>query len=252
MIWDVKQAVILAGGSGKRLMPFTKDRPKPMVIVDDFPFLDYLIHSILQIGIKKILILTGYKSKIIEQRYKKISNNYGLEIDFSIGKVNDRTGRRVLNAKEKLNDNFLLMYGDNYWPIEFNRMIDFANKTNSQAYTTVYNNLDGSGEYGFQNNIHINDQGLVIKYDKQMESSALNGVDIGYFLINKKSLNFNVTDNISFEEDIITEYVSKSKLSAYRTNQKYYYITNIKTLNKFRDFVVTKNIKSLHKHFFEE
>ena len=70
MSWNVKQAVILAGGSGKRLMPLTKDRPKPMVLVGKHPFLDYLINSILQAGIKKILILTGYKSKIIEQRYK--------------------------------------------------------------------------------------------------------------------------------------------------------------------------------------
>ena len=55
------------------------------------------------------------------------------------------------------------MYGDNYWKIEFNKMIDFANTKNSKVFTTVYNNVDGSRKYGFQNNIHINDQGLVVK-----------------------------------------------------------------------------------------
>ena len=40
------------------------------------------------------------------------------------------------------------MYGDNYWKIEFNKMIDFANTKNSKVFTTVYNNVDGSGEYG--------------------------------------------------------------------------------------------------------
>ena len=45
--------------------------------------------------------------------------------------------------------------------------------------------------------------------DKRRESSELNGVDIGYFLVNKNSLNFNISENISFEEDIITDFVSK-------------------------------------------
>ena len=131
-------------------------------------------------------------------------------------------------------------------------MIDFANETNNQIFTTVYNNLDGSGEYGFKNNIHISEEGLVIKYDKKMKSSELNGVDIGYFLVNKNSLNFNINDNVSFEEDIITNFVSNNELSAYRTNNKYYYITSVKTLNRFQNFVETENIKPIHKRFFEE
>ena len=62
---NINQAVILAGGLGKRLRPLTNSIPKPMTMVNRYPFLDYLIRSIVDINIKNILILTGYKSQII-------------------------------------------------------------------------------------------------------------------------------------------------------------------------------------------
>ena len=63
----IKQAVILAGGKGTRLLPLTKNLRKPMVPINNIPFLSYLIYYLRQKGIKKILILVGYK-------YKKIIN----------------------------------------------------------------------------------------------------------------------------------------------------------------------------------
>jgi NDP-sugar pyrophosphorylase family protein len=65
----IRQAVILAGGKGKRLLPLTKNIPKPMAIVNNVPFLSYLIYALKKKGIKKILILVGYKSKKIINFY---------------------------------------------------------------------------------------------------------------------------------------------------------------------------------------
>ena len=53
---NIDQAVILAGGLGKRLRPLTNSIPKPMTIVNRYPFLDYIIRSIVDIKIKNILI----------------------------------------------------------------------------------------------------------------------------------------------------------------------------------------------------
>ena len=65
-IKKIDQAVILAGGIGKRLKPITNSIPKPLANINGSPFLDYLIKSVRDLGINKILILTGYKSdKII-------------------------------------------------------------------------------------------------------------------------------------------------------------------------------------------
>ena len=115
----IKQAVILAGGKGKRLMPLTKNLPKPMVLVNNIPFLSYLIFYLKQKGIKKILILVGYKYKKIIEYYK---NTTDIEIQFSYSSVKSDTGKRVLDAYKLLDKEFLLLYGDNFWVPNIKKM----------------------------------------------------------------------------------------------------------------------------------
>ena len=57
------QAVILAGGKGTRLLNLTKEMPKAMIDVNGRPFIEILINQLKKKGIKKFLILAGYKKK---------------------------------------------------------------------------------------------------------------------------------------------------------------------------------------------
>ena len=132
------QAVIFAGGKGNRLKPLTNTIPKPMAPVNGLPFLDYLIYSIVRSGIKDILILVGYKSEFIIERYSTIS---GVKIDFSFGSETYNTGKRLISAYSKLSNHFLLMYGDNYWPIEIKKMWQNYKKLQVGVSTTVFLNL---------------------------------------------------------------------------------------------------------------
>ena len=158
------QAVILAGGQGDRLRPLTNKIPKPMVEINDYPFLDYLINTLLKINIKKILILVGYKSNKIIDRYSKLKD---IIIDFSFSDENTLTGKRIIDAKDKLDDIFLLLYGDNYWEIEWERMLETYKKMNCPVMTTVYSNKNADGEYGNSNNIQTKSN-IVTEYDKKI------------------------------------------------------------------------------------
>ena len=180
---NIKQAVILAGGKGSRLRPITDKIPKPMVPVNEVPFLDYLLKTIYDAGIKDILILTGYKSEVIEKYYSNRKNKK-LNIQFSEGEINYKTGKRLIHAYDKLDSHFLLLYGDNYWPIDINKMVENYINMNALVSTTVFSNLKGTGEYGLQNNVLVlND--LVYQYDKKRNLDGLNGVDIGFFIVDK-------------------------------------------------------------------
>ena len=95
----IKQAVILCGGLGKRLMPLTKKLPKPMVKLNNKPFLEYII-NLLKNGITEILILAGYRYEKIT-RYFEDGRKFGVNIKYSIGPIEWDTGERVYNAKEK-------------------------------------------------------------------------------------------------------------------------------------------------------
>ena len=239
---ELKQAVILAGGRGERLRPLTNTIPKPMVPIHGIPFLNYLINSVIEVGIKRVLILTGYKSKVIIDRYDNWRKDE-IEIRYSVGTEQDQTGRRLLNAYELLDDHFLLLYGDNYWPIELNQMLDLYRRKNAEVLTTVFSNKNGTGEYGYENNISVGVDNFVQRYDKQRKTHNLNGVDIGYFIVNKTTINPDVAENISFEEDILPELIRKKQLIAHIANTQYYYITNMDSLKNFESAVMEKNIQ---------
>lgn len=244
LICTVEQAVILAGGRGERLRPLTDTIPKPLAPIGGIPFMDYLIQSLIDVRIRKILILVGYRGDLIMRRYGKSLNN-GVKIEYSVGDVEDNTGRRLLNAYELLDKNFLLLYGDNYWPIEFRDMLALYQQKSVKALATVFSNRDGTGEYGYENNIKVTRDNFVEKYDKSGESKGLNGVDIGYFLIDKNILDPAVKENISFEEIILPKLISERELVAYVTDTHYYYITDLKSLINFESIVNKSHIKHI-------
>ena len=61
--------LILCGGKGERLRPFTDDTPKPLIKINNLAFLDYLIFNLSRYGFNQILILTSYKHKLFLKKY---------------------------------------------------------------------------------------------------------------------------------------------------------------------------------------
>ncbi len=79
---NLNQAVILAGGLGTRLKPYTDKFPKPMIEINGKPFINYLLEYLASEKIKKVIILSGYKSEIIENHIGD-GSKFGVEVTFS-------------------------------------------------------------------------------------------------------------------------------------------------------------------------
>ena len=234
----IRQAVILAGGEGIRLRPLTYEVPKPMVLVNNRPFLEYLIDMLKENGISEVVLLLGYLPEKITQ-YFGDGSNFGINIKYSIGDVSFKTGTRIKNAGHLLDEVFLLLYGDNYWPLNLKNLLEFYVKYKTLASVTVYSNKDGTGEYGAENNIYV-DGGYVLKYDRTRKDRDLNGVDIGFFIINRKVLELMPNHNFSFEEEILPVLVDKRQLSGYLTEHRYYYISTLESLKLTENFLQSK------------
>jgi len=236
----INQAVILVGGMGKRLLPITKNIPKPMAPINNIPFLSYLIFSLKKTGVKRILLLVGYKSQKIIKFYK---NNKDIVIKFNYSSVKSETGKRILDAYKFLDSEFLLLYGDNFWEPNLKKMYKKFKSKNAKISTTVFNNKFGTGEYGKENNVYVKKDSFVKKYDKTRSYRNLNGVDIGYFIVKKNFLRYfkKKNKNYSFERDILIKAIELKKLIAYRTNNQYFSITDLKMLKKFEK--ISKQMK---------
>lgn len=217
----IKQAVILAGGLGTRLRPFTNEHPKPMYRFNNKPFIEYLVEQVKSFGIKKIVILLGYKAQEI-QGYLGDGSRYGLNIEYSVTPVEYETGNRLLEIRDSLDDRFLLMYCDNYCPIDFDKLVSDADMNDAAIQITAYTNKD---DYT-KDNLLIADDGQVKVYDKKRETPGLKGVDIGYAIIKKETLELLDSNSgiVNFEKEVYPQCVSQGKLFATSVEHRYYSI----------------------------
>lgn len=239
----ITQAVILAGGQGKRLNPFTLNNPKPLIPINGVPFIDHLIHLLINNGIREVIMLIGYLGDKIEN-YLGDGSRYGITINYSYTPLlnesgeENKSGIRLKNAEKLLDYTFLLLYCDNYWPLQLTELLDFFNDHQSDSLVTVYSNLDNSTK----NNIYVDEDGYITKYDKSRQDETLNGVDIGFFIIDKKVLKLLPNSNSSFELMIIPKLIRNKKLSGYLTSQKYYSIGDMQRAKQTAKFLSSKKV----------
>jgi len=211
------QAVILAGGLGTRLKPITDTIPKPMIEFHGKPFLEYLIEMLVEQGFKKVVLLLGYiPHKVTE--YFDDGRNWGIEIKYSITDVEDDTGLRLQKAKHLFDPLFLLMYCDNYWPMNFTRMWQKFNSYDVSALVTVYMNRDNYTK----SNIRLDENGFIEVYDKTRTAQNLQGVDIGFFILKKEVIDLIPPGNNNFEKTVIPQLIKNKKIITYQTEHRYY------------------------------
>jgi len=233
----IKQAVILAGGRGTRLGTLTDNLPKPMIPINRKPFLEYLIDLLKENGIEEVILLLGYLPEKIN-KYFGNGSKFGINIKYSIGDVSFETGKRIKNAEGLLDDTFLLMYCDNYWPLNLKKLVKYHDEHNVLTTVTIYTNKDNFTK----SNMRADNQGYVILYDKSRKEKNLSGVDIGFFIINKEVLKWMPNTNFSFEKEILPKLIKEKQIAGYLTDHKYYSIGKIERLPITEQFLKLKKV----------
>lgn len=233
----ITQAVILAGGLGTRLKPFTNTAPKPMYPINNIPFIDYLIRQMKNLGMEKVLLLLGYlPEKIMD--YLGDGSRYGLTINYDITPVDYDTGMRIKHAASQIEDEFLLLYCDNYCPINYSKLFADFNNNEAKIQITVYSNRDNYTK----SNLRIIDNGVVSVYDKKRISPNLQGVDIGYALVDKNVISLIPDGNCNFEEEVYPQLVVQGKLFATVTEHRYYSVGSLERIKLTEEFFKSKRV----------
>lgn len=226
----ITQAVILAGGLGMRLRPLTIATPKTMILFWKKPFLHYLIDLLKINGIREVILLVGYLHEQIEEYFGN-GEKFGISIRYSYSPVESDTGTRLRNAYPLIRQNFLLLYGDNYWPLRLSELTRCYESMGRKALVTVYHNRGGATK----NNILVED-GLVKMYDRTRKKRRLNGVDIGFFILDKQTLDPLPADNFSFEEVIMPRLIAQNQLAGFVTEHKYYGLSALERIPAIQEY----------------
>lgn len=235
---QIKQAVILCGGYGKRLMPLTKNTPKPMIKINQKPFLFFLLKQLSDNGIKEFLILNGYLGNKIS-KYFNDGSQFGWKINYSQGPLEWNTAKRIMMAKNQIKKNFLLLYSDNY--IHFD--IEILKKKFKSSNSIITLHIAKK----FKGNIKIiKNSNNFIDYNISRKKTDYNFVEVGYMLVDKERLfnNFvkiNNSYNYNFSK-ILNKLCKRKLISAVNIKGDYNSISDIKRLKITRLFFKVKKI----------
>ena len=161
-----KQALILAGGYGKRLLPLTKTKPKPLIEISKTPIIFNIIRSLISHNYNKIFISTFYLNKILK---KKISENFSDKINIVFIDEKKRLGTAgclsLINILK--DDNLLIINSDILTNLDFNSFEKF-HKKNKYFFSICVNEVNFNIPYGViskkNNKIFINEKPVLKNY----------------------------------------------------------------------------------------
>jgi len=212
-----KQAAILCGGLGTRMRPLTDLMPKPMVSVNGRPFLAYLVEQLRDQGIRRIVLLTGYLSEQIRDHFAD-GAKWDVDISYSHGPVEWGTGRRVWEARQQLDESFLLLYSDNFVPFNLDKLLAFHAPRQAAISLLVQAKTPG--------NISLAANGRVECYDPSRKGLGLDQVEIGYMLV-ERDLMLEMFDapDVSFSH-ILTKLADCGRLAGFFSRDPYHSISD--------------------------
>ena len=200
------QAIILAGGKGRRLMPYTTVLPKPLMPIGDYSILEVILRQLKHYGFGRVTISTGYLHELIHA-YLNSNTSLGLELSYSheespLGTIGP------LRLLEKLDDTFLVMNGDILTDINYRELIESHKKKKAVATVATYQrdvNIDfGVLEKGA-------DQKIVAFKEKPTFHFY---VSMGVYVFSKKILDY-VPDGEPFGFDQLMYTLTGEKAAVY-------------------------------------
>ena len=165
-----KRAVILAGGKGTRLHPYTVVLPKPLMPVGDYPILEVIVRQLAYFGFSHITMAVNHQADIIKAFFGN-GDRWRVKIDYSL-ETNPLSTMGPLRLIQDLPDNFLVMNGDILTTLDFNRFFRCHVEQENMFTISAYQR-DVHSEYGV---LEVNEEGWltgfqekpVVKYDVSM------------------------------------------------------------------------------------
>ena len=230
------QAVILAGGLGTRLRPITHQITKPMVPVAGKPYLEHQLRLLREQSITDVILLVGYLGHQIED-YFADGRGFGLTVRYSHEASPLGTGGALREARNLLDQRFLLIYGDSYLPIEYRGPMERLAACGAAGAIVLCDNR--REDTSVTSNIALDSAGYVTRYEKDKPSDPeLQYVDAGVLALDRSILGLVPPDGIvSLEKEVFPKLIAGRQLVGHIVTQRFYDIGNPERLRLFEEYL---------------
>ena len=227
------KAVILAGGLGTRLQPYTTFLPKAMLPLGDKPLLEHLITWIKKNKITSIVICVSYLRKTIED-YFEDGSKFGVKIQYAVANRPLATAGQLKTAEEYLHETFVCVYGDSIFNFNLKAMIEY-HKKKRPAVTMALSEYKTKLRYGF---IETDKNDRVTRWDEKPEIKG--NINIGCYVMEPSIFKVIPSNKPIGMDEVIRKVMTKNKVMGYVSK------------NGFMDIGDKNAYRLAYKHFLEK
>jgi mannose-1-phosphate guanylyltransferase len=204
----VAVAILLVGGFGTRLMPLTKNTPKPMLTVAGIPVTEHQIAMAKAAGITEIVLATSYLSEIFTP-YFGDGSKWGIKIKYAVEKEPLGTGGAIRNAAQLLSsdESIVILNGDVLSSHDLAEQIR-QHEAHDADVTLHLTQVDDARAFGC---VPTDDQGRVTAFLEKMDNPITNQINAGCYVFNPRVLSTIPLDTVvSVERETFPQLVANN------------------------------------------
>ena len=236
----IKRAIILAGGKGIRLRPYSFVLPKPLMPIHKESILEILIKQLSFFGFKHITLAVNNRADLFKALFSN-QKKYGVKIDFSLEKKElDTIG--PLKIIKNLPQNFLVINGDILTDLNFKNFCNFHIKTDS-LLSLCSHPLVSKIDYGV---IKTDQENRLLKFEEKPQKQI--EISMGIYLLNKKILKFIPNNKRYGFNKLIENMIAKNQaINVFKTKKLWFDIGKAKDLSEATDYFLKYKNKFIRK-----
>ncbi|MBC8059396.1 MAG: NTP transferase domain-containing protein [Clostridiaceae bacterium] len=194
------KGVIMAGGEGSRLRPLTSGIPKPMVPIMNKPVMEHIINLLKKYNVNDIAVTMCYLPDVITD-YFGSGESFGVDLKYYIEEIPLGTGGSVLNAKDFLDETFIVVSGDALTDIDLKKAVKMHKDKGAKA-TLVLKQESIPLEYGM---VIIDENQRIVRFLEKPGWGEVfsDTINTGIYILEPEVLDYyNKGDNFDFSKDL--------------------------------------------------
>lgn len=224
------KVVILTGGKGVKLRPFTYEMPKALLPVHNKPLLQHTLEFMAKNGFRDIIVSIGYLGNKIKE-YFRDGSSFGIRIAYVEQKGKESgTVQPLLQAQKLVGKSpFVLWYGDVLAKVDLFDMLDFHKSSKSIA-TMGITSVEKPSDWGVVNMKGSYVVGFAERPTKNVSISHL--INAGIYVMNPEIFDYIKPGSKSMEIDVLPKLVKEKKLAGYSLCDQWFDVGSLENYEK--------------------
>ena len=219
------QAILLAGGLGTRLRSVVNDSPKPMALIGDRPFMEYVVHELSRHKVTDIIFAVGYKGSMVEEYFgdgSRFSSADGsgrkLRIRYAYEEELLGTAGAIKNAGRLVTDDaFFVLNADTFYRLDYSRLVRMQREADLDM-ALVLRRVPDISRYGAA----VLKDGMLTGFNEKAAGAGPGTINGGVYFMRRELLDAIPEGKVSLENEMIPGWLDEKRRIGGFVNDGYF------------------------------